>query len=90
MKLSGKERGALKSIFKIRPIDLKMGRKGITANFIKEAKLIISKDKMIKIALGKDKKERFLESKELERVLEVELISCVGKNASFYSLSENC
>ncbi|MDG1138735.1 MAG: YhbY family RNA-binding protein [Opitutales bacterium] len=89
MKLSGKERGTLKSIFKIRPIDLKRGRKGITANFIKEAKQIVSKDKMIKIALGKDKQERRLEAEELEQLLKVELISCVGKTASFYSREDN-
>lgn len=87
--LSGKERGALKSVLKTRPIDLKLGRKGITENFINEAKLIISKDKMIKVSLAGDKDARSQASKELALVLEAELISAVGKVSSFYSLAED-
>jgi len=87
--LSGKERGALKSVLKTRPTDLKLGRKGITENFINEAKLIISKDKMIKVSLGGNKDARSLASKELALALEAELISSVGKVSSFYSLAED-
>jgi len=87
--LSGKERGALKSVLKTRPTDLKLGRKGITENFINEAKLIISKDKMIKVSLGGNKDARSLASKELALALEAELISSVGKVSSFYSLEED-
>ena len=87
--LSGKERGTLKSVLKTRPIDLKLGRKGITETFINEAKLIISKEKMIKVSLAGDKHARSLASKELALALEAELISSVGKVSSFYSLAEN-
>ena len=87
--LSGKERGTLKSVLKTRPTDLKLGRKGITENFINEAKLIISKDKMIKVSLGGNKDARALASKELALALEAELISSVGKVSSFYSLAED-
>ena len=87
--LSGKERGALKSVLKTRPTDLKLGRKGITENFINEAKLIITKDKMIKVSLEGNKDARSLASKELALALESELISSVGKVSSFYSLAED-
>ena len=58
MTLSGKDRGKMKSVLKTRKVDLKLGKKGLTANFLEEAKKVISVDKMIKVSLDSDKRKR--------------------------------
>ena len=58
MTLSGKDRGKMKSVLKTRKVDLKLGKKGLTANFLEEAKRVISVEKMIKVSLDSDKRKR--------------------------------
>ena len=48
--MNGKERRNLKSMAKIRPIDLKIGKRGLTETFLDEARKILSRDGMIKFS----------------------------------------
>ena len=45
--LSGKERGKLKSLAKTRPVDLKVGKKGITENLLAEIRRILEDDSLL-------------------------------------------
>ncbi len=83
MSNSGRRRRLLKSVLKVRTIDLRMGKKGMTATFLEEAKKISAREKMIKIAFSADKKTRLNQSQALAKALDLELISVVGKTASF-------
>ena len=49
--MNGREKRLLKSKAKVRPVDLKIGKLGLSENFLKEAKKIIKKDGMIKFVL---------------------------------------
>ena len=87
--LSGKAKRQVKSRLKNRPIDLKLGKKGITENFVNEANLIITKEGMIKFSLSSEKAIRIKQAKELEQTLGAILISIVGRTASFCINHEN-
>ena len=79
----GKVRKNLKSIAKIRPVDIKVGKRGITRSLLLEIRKPLSKDGMVKVSLNSDKQTRTEQTKTLEDELEAELISIVGKTASF-------
>ena len=79
----GKVRKNLKSIAKIRPVDIKVGKRGITRSLLLEIRKPLSKDGMVKVSLNSDKQTRTEQAKTLEDELEAELISIVGKTASF-------
>lgn len=79
----GKVRKNLKSIAKTRPVDIKVGKRGITRSLLLEIRKPLSKDGIVKISLNSDKQTRIEQAKTLEDELEAELISFVGKTASF-------
>ena len=79
----GKVRKNLKSIAKTRPVDIKVGKRGITRSLLLEIRKPLSKDGIVKISLNSDKQTRIEQAKTLEDELEAELISIVGKTASF-------
>lgn len=79
----GKVRKNLKSIAKTRPVDIKVGKRGITQSLLLEIRKPLSKDGIVKISLNSDKQTRIEQAKTLEDELEAELISIVGKTASF-------
>ena len=81
--LSGKERGKLKSEAKTRPIDLKVGKKGITDNLLSEIRRILEDEPLFKLKLSPDKSVRLEQIVQLEDKLSVSLLSMVGKTASF-------
>tara|TARA_E500000331_G_C17147024_1_gene665442 strand:- start:613 stop:885 length:273 start_codon:yes stop_codon:yes gene_type:complete len=81
--LSGKERGKLKSEVKTRPVDLKVGKKGITDNLLSEIRRILEDEPLFKLKLSPDKSVRLEQIVQLEDKLSVSLISMVGKTASF-------
>lgn len=81
--LSGKERGKLKSEAKTRPVDLKVGKKGITDNLLSEIRRILEDEPLFKLKLSPDKSVRLEQIVQLEDKLSVILISMVGKTASF-------
>ena len=80
---SGKDRGKMKSVLKTRKVDLKLGKKGLTANFLEEAKKVISVDKMIKVSLDSDKRKRKEQTQVFAKTLGLSHISTVGRIASF-------
>ena len=48
--MKGRDRRNLKSLAKVRSIDLKIGKKGVTSNFLEEARKILLRDGMIKMS----------------------------------------
>ena len=81
--LTGKERRRLKSLAKTRPIDLKVGKKGITDNLLSEIRRILEDEPLFKLKLSPEKSMRLEQIGQLEDKLSVSLVSMVGKTASF-------
>ena len=81
--LTGKERGRLKSLAKTRPVDLKVGKKGITDNLLSEIRRILEDEPLFKLKLSPEKSMRLEQIGQLEDKLSVSLVSMVGKTASF-------
>ncbi len=86
--LSGKERGRLKSLAKTRPVDLKVGKKGITPTLLAEIRRLLDNEPLIKVRLAPEKNTRLEQVKQLEDELQVTLIAMVGKTASFSSTEQ--
>jgi len=86
--LSGKERGRLKSLAKTRPVDLKVGKKGITPTLLAEIRRLLDNEPLIKVRLSPEKNTRLEQVKKLEDELQVTLIAMVGKTASFSSTEQ--
>ena len=86
--LSGKERGILKSLAKTRPVDLKVGKKGITPALLLELRRLLGNESLIKVRLAPEKNTRLEQVKQLEDELHVTLIAMVGKTASFSSTEQ--
>ena len=86
--LSGKERGQLKSLAKTRPVDLKVGKKGITPALLLELRRLLGNESLIKVRLAPEKNTRLEQVKQLEDELHVTLIAMVGKTASFSSTEQ--
>jgi len=86
--LSGKERGRLKSLAKTRPVDLKVGKKGITPTLLLELRRLLDNEPLIKVRLAPEKNTRLEQVKQLEDELQVTLIAIVGKTASFSSTEQ--
>ena len=80
--LSGKERGRLKSLAKTRPVDLKVGKKGITENLLSEIKRILEDDSLLKLKLS-PKNQSDSNRSPNSRQTPVCLIAMVGKTAAF-------
>ena len=79
--LSGKERGRLKSLAKTRPVDLKVGKKGITENLLSEIRRYWKTTRSLSSSFGKP--IRLEQVAKIETNLPVSLIAMVGKTASF-------
>ena len=84
--LKGKEKRILKSLAKTRPVDLKIGKNGITDNFLVEARRILERDGMIKFSLLCEKQTRKKQIISLEQKLGITLLAMVGKSAAFHLL----
>ena len=81
---TGKEKRILKSFAKTRPVDLKIGKNGITCNFLKEARRILERDDMIKFSLHREKQIRADQIVSLEEKLGSTLLASVGRTAAFH------
>jgi RNA-binding protein YhbY len=81
--LSGKERGKLKSEVKTRPVDIKVGKKGLTPTLLSEVRRLLENDSLLKIKLAADRPERLEQAKKLEDEFPIVLVAMVGKTASF-------
>ena len=88
VELSGKEKRDIRGALKTRSIDLKVGKRGLTHQFIRECARILGKESMIKIGLPADKElqKKFIE--EFSRETSSLCIAKVGKTAAFYQLHE--
>ena len=85
--MKGRDRRNLKSLAKVRSIDLKIGKKGLTSNFIEEARKILLRDGMIKMSHTLLKNERHDVISKIELLLSVQLIEKVGKTLTFHKIS---
>ena len=86
--MNGKERRTLKSIAKVRPIDLKIGKKGLTETFLDEARIILSRDGMIKFSHSLVREDRNDLVSKIEPLLSVNLVEKVGKTLTFSQVAQ--
>ena len=81
--ISGKERRSLKSVAKTRNVDIKIGKKGITNNLLKEIEFILKRDSMVKVSFKNEKPERLELQKKLQLLLNPSIIESVGKTSTY-------
>lgn len=86
--MNGKERRTLKSMAKVRPIDLKIGKKGLTETFLEEARKILSRDGMIKFSHSLVREDRNDLVSKIEPLLSVNLVEKVGKTLTFSQVAQ--
>jgi RNA-binding protein YhbY len=86
--MNGKERRNLKSIAKVRPVDLKIGKKGLTETFLNEARKILSRDGMIKFSHSLVREDRNDLVSKIEPLLSVNLVEKVGKTLTFSQVAQ--
>ena len=86
--MNGKERRTLKSMAKVRPIDLKIGKKGLTETFLDEARKILSRDGMIKFSHSFVREDRNDLVSKIEPSLSVNLVEKVGKTLTFSQVAQ--
>lgn len=86
--MNGKERRTLKSMAKVRPIDLKIGKKGLTETFLDEARKILSRDGMIKLSHSFVREDRNDLVSKIEPLLSVNLVEKVGKTLTFSQVAQ--
>ena len=79
----GKERRLLKSSAKIRSIDVKIGKKGLTENVILEIQTVLNRDKMVKVSFKEDRQKRIELIELLQNSINSTLVDLVGKTATF-------
>ena len=80
---SGKERRALKSAAKTRQVDIKIGKKGLTQNVVSEIKLVLERDRMVKVSFRENREKRNELEKKLQELIQSSLVESVGKTATF-------
>ena len=86
--MNGKERRKLKSMAKVRPVDLKIGKKGLTETFLDEARKILSRDGMIKFSHSLVREDRNDVVSKIEPLLSVNLVEKVGKTLTFSQVAQ--
>ena len=55
---NGRERRLLKSSAKVREVDVKIGKNGLTHNVIGEIKTVLNRDRMVKVSFREDRAKR--------------------------------
>ena len=80
---SGSERRLLKSSAKTREIDVKIGKNGLTQNVINEIKIVLNRDRMVKVSFREDRAKRAELVESIQEAIESTLIESVGKTATF-------
>lgn len=88
VELSGKKKSILRATLKIRPVDIKVGKRGLTHEFIRECTQILTKDNMIKLGLpaGKDLQLRIID--DFSRETSTWCVAKIGKTAAFSITSD--
>lgn len=84
--MNGNTRRKFKSIAKVRSVDLKIGKKGMTDTFLNEARTILTKDGMIKFShtTSKDNTQELID--KIILVLNAVLVQKVGKTLTFINV----
>ena len=80
---SGSERRLLKSSAKIRNVDVKIGKNGLTNNVIQEIQFILNRDKMVKVSFREEREKRIKQVESIQETIDSTLIELVGKTATF-------
>jgi len=80
---SGSERRLLKSSAKVREVDIKIGKKGLTQNVILEIQLVLKRDKMVKVSFRDEREKRVKLVEGIQEKIESTLVEFVGKTATF-------
>ncbi|MFP6893134.1 MAG: YhbY family RNA-binding protein [Opitutales bacterium] len=82
--LSGKLRRELKSRAKTRPVDVRVGKKGLTGNLVAELRKVFEKEDLVKVAFTQDREIRTTLLAEIEDKLVAVSIAVTGKTATLY------
>ena len=82
--LPGKLRRELKSRAKTRPVDVRVGKKGLTENVMTELRKVFEKENLVKVAFTQDREIRTLLLAEIEDKLVAVSIAVTGKTATLY------
>ena len=80
---SGSERRLLKSSAKVREVDVKIGKKGLTQNVILEIQLVLKRDKMVKVSFRDEREKRVKLVEGIQEKIESTLVEFVGKTDTF-------
>ena len=80
---NGRERRLLKSSAKVREVDVKIGKNGLTTNVIDEIKTVLNRDRMVKVSFREDRAKRVELVQSIQDAVETTLIQSVGKTATF-------
>ena len=83
---SGKERRLLKASAKVRSVDVKIGKKGLTKNVILDIETVLDRDKMVKVSFKEKRGERDELINSLQSAIDSNLIELVGRTATFVAL----
>ena len=51
VEIKGKQKRKIRTVLKTRPVDLKIGKRGLTPEFLRECAKILGRDFMIKLGL---------------------------------------
>ena len=81
--LTGKEKRILKSTAKVREVDIKIGKNGLTRNVILEIQTILNRDNMVKVSFNEERSKRKKLIESLQNSIDLTLIELVGKTATF-------
>ena len=82
--LLGKLRRELKSRAKTRPIDIRIGKNGVTENVLTELRKVFEKEDLAKVAFTQDRETRTNLLAEIEDKLVALSIDVTGKTATLY------
>jgi len=82
--LPGKLRRELKSRAKTRPVDLRIGKNGVTENVLTELRKVFEKEDLAKVAFTQDRETRTNLLAEIEDKLLALSIDVTGKTATLY------
>ena len=82
--LPGNLRRELKSRAKTRPVDVRVGKKGLTDNVMTELRKVFEKEDLVKVAFTQDREIRTTLLAEIEDKLVAVSIAVTGKTATLY------
>lgn len=82
--LTGKLRRELKSRAKTRPVDIRIGKKGVTDNVMAELRKVFEEEDLVKVAFTQNREIRTNLLAEIEDKLVALSIAVTGKTAALY------